>query len=113
MTLSCGKDCVTVKRKYSNDCLTAETEGLRANHIQQILKFGRQRSSEFHLFARAWMAKAELLRMKELPMQFRNRSAEFCIRHGLVASAAIDFVADHGMFQRSEVHANLMRASCL
>ena len=60
MTVSCGKECATVKRS-ARGSLTEETEGLRANQIQQIFKVGRQRSSEFQLCSRARMTKAELL----------------------------------------------------
>src|SRR2546421_12494824 len=112
MTVSCGKDCATVKRS-ARGCLTEETEGSRANQIQQIFKFGRQTSSEFQLFTRAWMTKAELLRMKELTMQFRNAAANFCIRHSLVTPAAIDLISHNRVLKPSEVHANLMRTSCL
>src|ERR1043165_5279477 len=97
----------------SRGCLIDAAERLSANHVQQILQFGRQRSGEFQLCARAGMTKAELLRMKKLTMQFRNAAADFCVRHSLVTAAAIDLVADHRMFQPGEVHANLMRASRL
>src|SRR6266849_6988283 len=51
--------------------------------------------------------------MKKLTPQLCNPRANYRIDYRLVAPSAISFVADDRMFQPGQMHANLMRASCL
>jgi hypothetical protein len=57
------------------------------------------------------MTKAELLGMKELPAKLGYLSPNPLIGYGFVTTAAISFVANHGMFQPGQVNADLMCAT--
>src|SRR5688572_32010634 len=59
------------------------------------------------------MSEAELFSVQKVTPEIANASAQLHVLNGVVASAAVGFIADDGMFEPREMNANLVRASGL
>jgi hypothetical protein len=61
--------------------------------FEQTQKRRRQRGSKTHLFTGPGVTKAQLFRMKKLPIQLANLRPQLNVLNIVVAAAAVKFIA--------------------
>ena len=80
---------------------------------EQISKVLRKWRGELHWLSVSGMREAQLLRVQKLSIEIANARPQSWIRHVIVASCPISFIANYRMFEPVEMYAYLMGSAGL
>ena len=66
---------------------------------------------KLHALACLGMCEGEFLGVQEVPSEIANECPQLCVLNGVVAAAAVGFIAYNRMLEPCKVNTNLVRAA--